>query len=884
MRRAATPGLLCALLAACAAAEPRGLLEGGERRVLENGLSVVVVEDRRLPTVTALLAYRVGSADEEPGATGLSHFFEHMVFKGTEKYGKGEIDRTTYRCGGVNNAFTTRDVTGYWFRVGAEYLDNVLAILADTMENCTLDAREFELERRAVLQEMDRWLDGPWGKLQRALDQAAYGADPYSHPVMGWRTDVERLSRKQMVDFYRRAYRPDNASLVIVGNVDAADAFRKAAGAFGPLRAEAPEVPPPDALVRTRSTPKVSVATGGEIDRFVLAWRAAPAGSDADLTLDLIATILGEGRSSRLNRRLVERDELAAEGNVEARNASRRRGGLFTIRAELALGAGVEETRRAVLAEVERLKTEPVEPRELRRAKNLRRAQFVFGAESQVALATTIGYFDALGVPGYTATYLERIEAITPERILACARSVFREENRTLAIGDPRRARRRSGAGRPGGADAFGPVRTARLENGLTVLVQRRSELPIVAIQAAVRAGRLVEPAEKAGVARLTGELLDEGTRDRRGRRRTGADLADEIEFVGGRLATGPGGVAVQVLSPHAALALDRLADLLQRPTFPADQFRKLRRDRLAELGAMDDDPAWTARRLFRAAAYGDHPMGRPGAGTVATVRRLTREDVVAHYRRFYRPENVVVAIAGDLEPERAVQMVRTRFRAWKRSDPWEPPEAERVERVEAPKRIVRTHPSNQVRIHMGHVGIARNDPDYPALRVMETILCTGPGLANRLAREVRDARGLAYDVTGSITSEAGEAAGPFQIVMGVAPEDAERAVDVVREVIRTFLEKGPTAEEVEDARRYLLATFPTAWETAGDRASYMLKVHRYGLGDGYAARFRRAISEVDPETVRRAARKHLDLERFTTIMVGPVRTGSNSKEGDDRR
>ena len=285
---------------------PVDLLAGLERRVLPNGLAVVVKPDRRLPTVTAMLAYRVGSVNEEPGMTGAAHFFEHMVFKGTAKYKPGDIDLVTYRCGGENNAFTTHDMTGYWFHVGAPHLDEVLDILADTMGNCSLDEAEFDRERNTVLQEMNIWLDGPWGELEKELDRTVYKECRYRHPVLGWKEDVEKLSRDRMAEFYKRHYGPQNASLIVVGDIAPADVFAKAEKFFGTVKAggltaQGVAMDPPQKEARA-----VELKTGATTDKLMIAFRADKAGSESDIALDVLATLLGEGKTTRLLSRLVD--------------------------------------------------------------------------------------------------------------------------------------------------------------------------------------------------------------------------------------------------------------------------------------------------------------------------------------------------------------------------------------------------------------------------------------------------------------------------------------------------------------------------------------------------------------------------------------------------
>lgn len=876
--------LLVLLLAGCAIGQERpakaDLLAGLERKVLSNGLAVVVRPDRRLPTVTAMLAYRVGSVNEEPGMTGAAHFFEHMVFKGTAKYKPGDIDLVTYRCGGENNAFTTHDMTGYWFHVGAAHLDEVLDILADTMGNCSLDEEEFNRERNTVLQEMNIWLDGPWGELEKELDRTVYKECRYRHPVLGWKEDVEKLTRDRMADFYKRHYGPQNASLIVVGDIKPADVFARAEKFFGGIKAsgytaQGVAMDPPQKEARA-----VELRTGATTDKLMMAFRADKAGSDADIALDVLATMLGDGRTSRLRARLVDKEDLAGEDGVTVSNYSRKHEGVFTVQVELAIDASPEKARDVVIEELEAVAKRPIGERELRRAKNLVRAKFAFELESQLEMTSKIGYFEALGLPDYVSRYMDRIEAVTPELIRATAATTLNAANRTVAMGWAK-AKRQAAPGSSNkrtprrslrqGAPKLGPVKTATLPNGLRVLVASRRDVPVLAVQCFVNAGPVREPDAKAGLAALTGDLLDEGIEDDAGRWRSGDQIAAEIEFVGGELATGPTGAAAKVLSEHATIAFDLVRDVIRYPAFKAERFEEVRDDQLAEIETQDDDPSRTARRLFFEEAYKGHPQRRPYTGYQATVENLSVEDVKAYHARWFRPENAIVAVAGDIEPERALEEVKARFGGWAGKGAWDDPKPPAAARQTGPRTRTQKADSQQARIVIGHVGVERGHPDWAALRVAETILGTGPGFVSRLAKNVRDVQGLAYDVYGSITGGATEVAAPFMVTLGVEAKDKDKGIAAVLKEIKAFVEEGPTEREVDDAKRYLKASFAEAWELSDDVGAYLVEVTRFGAGLGWPETFFDALSKVGRDEVRRAAAKHLNLSGLTTVVVGPV-------------
>jgi zinc protease len=886
--------LLLALASGCSGAlgegpgQPVVLFSGAERFVLPNGLVLVVKEDHRLPTVTATLCYRVGSVDDPEGQSGMAHYLEHMVFKGTQKYRRGEIDRVTFRSGGENNAYTTFDMTGYWFHVASSHLEDVLEILSDTMGHCTLDEKEFEVERGPILEEMNLWLDGPWGELERTLDRTVYTQSRYRHPILGSREEVEKLSRDRLKAHYETYYTPDKAALVLVGNLGSREARSRVEHHFGSIP-RGKDVPRLGGFERPQEAPRsVEEKTDLSSDRFIMAFRTEPEGSPGDLTLDVISNLLGEGRFSKLKTRLVSQEQLSSEEGVTVSNDSRRSDGLFSIQVVVGQGGSSEKARVAVQEELEALVAWPVTDRELRRAKNQIRTRLAFDLGSQKELAWRLGTYESLGLPGFMATYLDRIEDVSAQDVQEVAQRTFTAKNRTMVLGkgsgrSPPRPGRGVGAGKrgssrrssplPAGTGALpslGGVLEEKLPSGLTLLAQRRSDLPIVTLQADVRAGALYESDDKAGLADLVSRMLDQGIiEEGRGQKKDSDEIAREVEFLGGQYSISSTGLTVNLMSGHVSAGFDLVRDLLRNPSFPENRFDKTREDQLSDLESIDEEPQDAARRIFFENAYRGHPFERPPGGRKETVEKLTLEDVRGFYRRFYRPENVILAVVGDIDPGRALGELRARFESWKGEGPWAPPPVVPAVRQTDSRTIHRSSKARQARIHLGHVGIERSHPDYYALRVMEIILGASPGFTSRLARRVRDEMGLCYDITGTITEGAGFAAGPFQVVLGVDEKKGDQALEAVLEVLRTFQSEGPTEEELEDAKQYLLGSFASHWETIEDTAGYLVSTRRFGLGSDYPSRFQAAVSAVTREDVLRVARGHLDLGRLTTVIVG---------------
>ncbi len=872
------------------------LLSSARRETLPNGLNVIVVERRGLPAVSAWIWYSTGSADETPGKTGLSHFLEHLMFKGTDRYAKGEIDRITLRLGGANNAFTAEDYTGYYFDFAADRWETALEIEANRMRNCRFDPAEFEAERRVVLEELNRDLDDPWGRLTREHGRRLFAGTPYAHPVLGWEEEIAKVPRDDVIEYYRRRYVPSRATIVLVGDLDADRALARVRTLFGPIGRGGDDAPPPAAPESAAGDDRrVEIPSPYDRDRLLLGFRAVPVGHADDFTLDVAAGILAGGRSSRLHRRLVEEARVAAD--VVAANDARRLGGAFTIQVELLPGRRAEEAERILDEELSRLGRDPAAAAELDKARNRIEADFLFGKETAHGLAESVGHFAAIGKDGYLKDYLDRIRAVDAPAVRAVAAKLLIPANRWTGVA---RASAKPGPG-GGGQDHTSPPKRAfpgksshparlcvlrptaltagpafvkdevwniHLLNGLTVLGIRRSDLPLLVATAHVEAGPLIEASDRAGVANLLGEMLAEGAGTR-----TGPQIADAIESVGGSLETGPLGATVRVLSRDRELALDLLADLLRRPAIPdGEPLDRVRENVLADLRARAEDAETLAHDLFRAAVYGNHPLGRPPAGLPETVKRLTRDDLAAHHRRAYRPERTAIVLVGDIDPAAAIEGIRRRFEDWRAAEPLDAPPLPAVPLPKAARMISQPLETEQVHLVIGHPGIRRNDPHYADLLVLDHILGTGPGFTDRISKEIRDKQGLAYTANASITASAGLEPGTFRAYAGVSPENREKAREGILGLIRELIAKGVTDGELADAKAYLKGSLPLRAQSREEIAGILVEAHRYGLGADWLERLPAKIDAVTKEQVEAAAKKHLHPDRMIVVEVGPVR------------
>lgn len=400
------------------------------RTVLDNGLVVLTKELHTSPIVTSMIWYRVGSRNEELGQTGKSHFLEHMLFKGTKRFKKGQIDLLTLKNGGSNNAFTSQDFTAYYFNFASDRWNIALEIEADRMVNCNFDPEEFEAEKKVVIEELKGGLDSPWGLLIQEVNATAYKVHPYRNPIIGWLSDVERATAEEQQAYYQRNYQPNNAILSIAGDFDSDRVLDEVVMRFGGIPAGRQSAPVNISEPEQNGEKRILVRWRSRVPRIAIAYHAPAIADPRSYALQLLGIILSEGKSSRLYQRLVERDQTVTF--VSADYGESKDPTLFHIRAE---GRGLhtaEEIEASIYEELSRVVSDGVTEAELERAKHQIQAHFVLSRERTADQAMLFGQIESLCGLSYIDTYIRRISAITSAEVSAVCASVLGENNRTV--------------------------------------------------------------------------------------------------------------------------------------------------------------------------------------------------------------------------------------------------------------------------------------------------------------------------------------------------------------------------------------------------------------------------------------------------------------------
>ncbi len=897
--RIALPAALAASLATFAADRPAAVADdaakvfGEIKEVkLENGLTLLLVPDRAAPVFTIMLWVPAGSRTERPGTTGLSHYLEHCYSMGSSKLGPREIDRLVLRLGGTKNAFTFVDYTAYYESLPRSALETIVEMEADRLATLALPAERLKSEIEVVKEERRlRYENSPDGLLGEKVLELAFTSHPYRWPVIGWMKDLEAVTREDAVAYYRTHYIPANVTYVVVGDIDLAETealFRKHFGALPSGVRPAVEVAPePPQEGERRATIRMESAT---LPRLSIAYHAVDVDHPDLDPLTVLETILAEGPSSRFARVLRRERKLVTGSSASA--AGWRDPSPFFIEAEAQPGVAIEEVERAIYAVLAEVAAKGPTAEELDRAKKLIEVAFLTGLESTSAKARVIGRYHIVSRRGhrYLLDYTDRIRGVTAEDVRRVARTYLRPERRTVVfqlppdVPDPDPS-----AGGPGAADLPGAPHgaTARrvvLENGLTVLDVRTTKVPAVSLGIAFRAGAAQDPPGKAGLSTLAALALPTGTATR-----DEDSIAEAFAALGTgfRVDRGPDHVtaASTFLARDLEPGLALVADVLRNPTFAEDKVERVRRELLAEKESERADPEDLLVETFYRVVYAGHPYQWPINGTPTTLRSIARDDVVAFHRAHYRPENAVLAVAGEFDPHELVRAIAGVLGgAWhagsgagdgagaasstRTSTSTKGGKGVRVVFFDKPDQT-------QAYVRLGAPAVARAHEDYDRL-VLANYVLGGAGLVSRIADTVRTKRGLAYSAGSSLIAR--REPGPWAAQVQTKSATAGEAVELILAELRRFLAEGPTAKELEDAKAQFAGSLPFRSETNAQKAALLLDGELHGLGPDHVRRQIARIQAMTAEELRSAATRHLPAEGGVLVIVG------NRKEVPDEK
>jgi len=882
------------------------------RHQLDNGLSIVLLEDHSAPVVSFWVWYKVGGRSERPGLTGISHWVEHMMFKGTPKIGPGVLDKLFARRGASWNGFTANDYTAYLETLPLAAWEMAPEIEADRMMNTEIHEDDVESERTVILSERGIAENDPGARLYEEVTAIAFKNHPYGLPVIGWREDLERITRDDLVAHYRGFYRPNNALVVVVGAVPQAEAMDVLRRHFGALeRGNIPGLPFAKEPPQDSERRVVVERPGGAVPLVQMAYHVVEAQHDDMVPLLVLDAVLsggkpigwgdrgGMGKSSRLYRALV-RGRLAASAQTSVFPSIDP--GLFWVTASAQPGVTAERLEGALDAEIARLQSDVAGAEELARAQKQLRAQLAYATDGAAGRAMWLGIAEMTDIPAWFDTLDDRIAAVRADDVRRVAQTYLRKSNRTVGWylpaangkgGGPADAptttaqrrqfyhaaphgemdpapfgpapRRRSAAGTGAhGGNAAVPIRPDTvvrrvLDNGAVVLAMRDALTPAVAFRAllpdaSASADMFAGDGVAApGAARFVAQMLTRGTATH-----SAEQLAETLDGLGASLVARTSREAAEIsgksLVEDFEATLDLAHGILCAPTFPDEEIERLRGEMIAGLRMASKDTRrvadWTLSRLAYPAT---HPFSLPVEGREETIAGLARDGLLAFWRRRYRPGGTIFTVVGDLDPNAAADAVERRFATWPAggealSDPGDPPVLT-ARRTE----IVPIDGKVQADVALGLPALRRAHPDYHAMWLGNLILGQ-LGLMGRIGDNVREKKGLAYYATsGLVASRWG---GLWYAISGVASGKVKAAHEAIVEEFVRMRDEGPSEEEVRDAIDNRIGWLQVALSGLGGKVALLAALEYHGLGLDYYQRLAALVGAVTRDAVMAAFRR----------------------------
>jgi zinc protease len=857
---------------------------------LPNGLEVVLESNHVAPVVAFQAWVKVGSADEPPELAGISHLTEHMVFKGTQRRGVGHIAQEVERAGGEINAWTSYDETAYHLVLAKNFFDTGLDILADTLQHAAFDPDEMERERKVVVEEIKQGRDDPDRMAAQGLFETAFDQHPYGRPIIGTSDSVVRLTRDQLLEFFRRHYVASNIILVVVGDIETGAARRAIEAAFGPMAAGRP-LPPRTAQPSQQAARVRVVSRPVKEGQVLLGFRAPGVEHDDIPALDLLAVVLGQGESSRLHLEVVRKRRLAT--SASAYTFAGRNPGLFVAAASLPPGRLAPVTQ-ALLAEARRLTRAPISEEELAKSRTILESERVFDKETVQGYARKLGFLSAIaGDLSFEERYFERLARLRPgdlrsvaERYLATsALSLYAQipgpegsaANGHAPGSSPRtvatrarleamveRSARDSARSRPPPVvSGAGEVTHHKLRCGTRVLVLRDPSVPVVAVRATWVGGLRYEDERSGGISGLIAALLTRGTE-----RHDAESLMREVEGMAGSLSGYAGrnslGLQAEFLTRHLEPGLDLVTDCLQNATFPEREIENERRLILEDIRAQEDNLTHVVFRAFHSALWTKHPYRLDPLGTSASMAGLTRRRLMAFFRQHYQPSSLTLAVVGDVDPTAVIHRLSASLPGGA-SRPVRPPPPPAEPPVVAPRETVRFLPRQQAHLVLGFPGATVSSPDRMSLELLAQVLS---GQGGRLFVEIREKRALAYRV--SAFSMEGIDPGYFAVYVSTSPEHVEEVLRSIRVELRKVAEEGIAPEELERAQRYLIGTHAIGLQRRSAIAAALAFHEAYGQGWQAYRQYDNQISAVGVAEIRRAAQNYLHPTREVVAILKP--------------
>ncbi len=794
---------------------------------LNNGQTVIIKEIHDNPIVTIDTWIKTGSVNETDKNTGVSHFLEHLFFKGTEKYPTGEFDKILESKGAITNAATSKDYTHYYVTLPSKDFEMALNMHADMLLHPLIPRKELEKERKVVLEEISRSNDNPSTKLYENLNTSIYQTHPYKRKVLGTPGVISTITREEIMDYYNKHYVPQNMVTIIVGDVDSAKAIKQVEGLFTTENGQ--KFIPTARKAEKQLTKPIEV-----IDKFnvqssylLMAFRGVDSTNKKDaITLDVLATILGDGKTSRLYQNIKEQKRLAYV--ISAGHATSKDDSLFYVSANYK-PEDYDKLKSNILAEINALKTTPISEDEIKKAKSIIERDTYYSRESTSNITSEIGYMAVLydDIKSYKE-YVDNVKKVTAKDLQEAAKKYLDTNKMVISVLNPEAEvdSKKSSSENPEilvseqkNPPALKPIKTQgtiseyKLSNNADLILNKNMANDIVAIEIYAKGGEFIET--KPGEASLMAAAMLKGTK-----KYSMQQLMTILEENGIKMDVGSSSdafsISIKATKNELPLIFEVLNEVVNNATFDPQEIEKIKVEKIAAIKRSRDNPMNVAMEEFKSRIWGSYPYANTGKVYEKTFPTINRDDLTKLYQKMFYPENLVISVNGNVEANTLAQNFDKIFKGTTGTKLETSDFRKEFKYLPSQENVKIDKASEAAWLVLGWPTESwGNLKDYATLKVINSLL--GTGMSSRMFTTLRDQQGLAYQVGSSYSSNINR--GTFLLYIGTNPKNIEIAKKGMLGEIEKLKKEYVSDKELNETKDKILGNYIISQETNMEKA-----------------------------------------------------------------
>lgn len=832
---------------------------------LENGQTVIIKEVKTNPIVTMDTWIKTGSINETDKNNGVAHFLEHLFFKGSKNHAPGEFDKLLETKGAITNAATSKDFTHYYITIPSKYFNEALELHADMLMNPLIPRKELEKERKVVLEEISKDENSPDHVVYDNLVGMLYKTHPYKRKVIGTKRIIETIPRDEIVKFYDTWYSPSNMVTVIIGDVNSEEVLAKVKQNFNNNDKKAPKTNYAKEKPLTEQAKKIQYLPA-QSGYMLIGFRGVPISDNDSYALDVLATILGDGRSSMFYQEIKDKLQLAY--SISASNAGFRDDGIFYISANFT-PEKLPKLEKNIFDIIKQVKKDGVTADQVKLAKNIIERNTYYERESISNIAQEIGYIMVTGndIKIYD-NYVDNIKKVTPDDVKRVANKYLGINKSAVSVVLPESSKEKeiSNVTTPTIDSKLVSenknTQKYELSNGTTILFTPNTSNEIVAINIFAKGGNFLQ--DKYGISSLTASTMLKGTK-----KYSSLELAETLEDNGIKIApsvrSDAFSVTVLTTKNEYEKTLAILNEIINNATFSDYEIEKVKNEKLNTIKQTRDIPMQVAIEEYKHLIFENTPYTNSTHLFEKNIPTITREDILKYYNKIFAPQNVVVSINGNVDKDATIKAFSTMFKSTNKEKFAFTPHKEDITPISSAKESIKEAPdTNTDWIFLGWQAAGMNNKkDFATLQVIDSLL--GTGMSSRLFKNLRDQEGLAYQLGSSYSANALK--GAFLVYIGTNPQTLEKSQKMLMAEINKLKTEFVGTKELEEAKDKLIGQFILSQETNLDKAATVGWFEAIDAGYNFTDEYEKLINSVTESDIIEVANKYFNNRYVLSIV-----------------